>query len=85
MLTCAESKQVHYSEEVLKSKGGGKLSIHFCADQGTITTDFRTIFLLISSVFTEQSQICVKNVILAMLEQGYLLWQDKLTHCFCQV
>ena len=28
---------------VLKSKGGGKLSIHFCADEGTIETVFRTI------------------------------------------
>ena len=27
----------------LKSKGGGKLSIHFCADQGKIETFFRTI------------------------------------------
>ena len=26
-----------------KSKDGGKLSIHFCADQETITTVFRTI------------------------------------------
>ena len=26
----------------LKSKGGGKLSIHYCADQDTITTMFRT-------------------------------------------
>ena len=31
------------SRGVLKSKGGGKLSIHFCADQGTIGTVFRTI------------------------------------------
>ena len=28
---------------VLKSKGGGQLSIHFCADEGTIETVFRTI------------------------------------------
>ena len=28
------------------------------------------LFLLISSVFTEQSQKCVKNVTLAMKEQG---------------
>ena len=28
---------------VLKSKGGGKLTIHFCADEGTIETVFRTI------------------------------------------
>ena len=27
----------------LKSKGGGQLSIHFCADEGTIETVFRTI------------------------------------------
>ena len=27
----------------LKSKGGGKLSTHCCADQDTITTVFRTI------------------------------------------
>ena len=27
----------------LKSKGGGKLSIHYCPDQDTITNVFRTI------------------------------------------
>ena len=27
----------------LKSRGGGKLSIHYCADQDTTTTVFRTI------------------------------------------
>ena len=42
---------------------------------------FAQLFLLISSVFTEQSQIYVKNVKPAMLEQGDLLWQDNLTHC----
>ena len=31
------------SRGVLKSKGGGKLSIHYCADPGTIETVFRTI------------------------------------------
>ena len=31
---------------------------------------FAQLFLLISSVFTEQSQICVKNTNPAMLEQG---------------
>ena len=29
---------------MLKSRGGGKLSIHYCADLETITTVFRTIF-----------------------------------------
>ena len=46
---------------------------------------FAQLFLLISSVFTEQSQICVKDVKPAMSEQGVLLWQDNLTHCLCQV
>ena len=32
-----------WSRGVLKSKGGGKLSIHYCVDQGTIETVFRTI------------------------------------------
>ena len=31
------------SRGTLKSKGGRKLSMHFCADQGTIETVFRTI------------------------------------------
>ena len=31
------------SRGVLKSKGGGKLSIHYSADQETIKTVFRTI------------------------------------------
>ena len=31
------------SRRTLKSKGGGKLTIHFCADEGTIETVFRTI------------------------------------------
>ena len=31
------------SRETLKTKGGGKLSIHFCADEGTMETVFRTI------------------------------------------
>ena len=46
---------------------------------------FAQLFLLISSVFTEQSQICVKNVKLATIEQGDLLWKDNVTHCSCQV
>ena len=66
------------SRGTFKSKGGGKLSIHFCADEGTIETVFRTIlFLIISSGFAEQSQISVKNAKPAMLEQGDLFWQDN--------
>ena len=48
MLTFAESghpvfRATSPSSGVLKSKGGGKLSIHCCADQDTITTVLRTI------------------------------------------
>ena len=46
----------------VKSKGGGKLSIHFCADGDTIETS-------ISSVPTEQSQICVRNTVLVKQER----------------
>ena len=48
----------------LKSKGGGKLSIHYCADLDTIKTVFRIIVsaMQISSVFTEQSRRYVKNM-----------------------
>ena len=49
MLTFAESGHPVFratsplSRRVLKSKGGGKLSIHCCADLETIKTVFRTI------------------------------------------
>ena len=51
------------SRGTLKSKGRGKLSIHFCADEGTIETIFRTIisvnqlsiFGAVSDVFDERS------------------------------
>ena len=49
MLTFAESKHPVFqatsplSRGVLKSKGGGRLSIHYCADPGPIETVFRTI------------------------------------------
>ena len=75
MITFSESRHPIFRSTsplyrgVLKSKGGGKLSIHFCADGETVETVFRTLILLISSVFTEQLQICVKNVTLAMIEQ----------------
>ena len=71
------------SRGTLKSKGGGKLSIHFCADGDTIETVFRTIISI--NQLSEQSQICVKNTKPAMLEQEDLFWQDNLTHCLCQV
>ena len=44
---------------MLKSKGGGKLSIHFCADEGTIETVFRTIFSVNQlSIYGAVSDLC---------------------------
>ena len=53
------------SRGTLKSKGGGKLSFHFCADGDTIETVFRTIISVNQvSVSAEQSQMCVRNTVL---------------------
>ena len=47
------------SRGVLKSKGGGKLSIHFCADEGTIGTVFRTIISVNQlSIYGAVSDLC---------------------------
>ena len=47
------------SRGVLKSKGGGKLSIHFCADGRTIETVFRTIISVNQlSIYGAASDLC---------------------------
>ena len=47
------------SRRVLKSKGGGKLSIHFCADEGSIVTVFRTIISVKQlSIYGAVSDLC---------------------------
>ena len=47
------------SRGVLKSKGGGKLSIHFCADEVTIETVFRTIISVNQlSIYGAVSNLC---------------------------
>ena len=47
------------SRGTLKSKGGGKLSIHFCADGDTIETVFRTIISVNElSIFGAVSDVC---------------------------
>ena len=47
------------SRGVLKSKGGGKLSIHFCADLGTIETVFRTIISVNQlSIYGAVADVC---------------------------
>ena len=54
----------------LRSKGHGKLSIHFAADLVTIETIFRIITLQTSSVFTEHSRRYVKSMKPFMKERG---------------
>ena len=46
----------------LKSKGRGKLSVHFAADDSQLTQFFALSFLSVSSVSTEQWQLHVKNL-----------------------
>ena len=63
------------SRGILKSKGHGKLSIHFTADYPTIETIFHIIvFLPIGSVFTEQLQTCVKNLKPIKIDRGNLMY-----------
>ena len=51
--------RVHCPEERSKSKGGGKLSIHFCADGETIETVFRTIISVNQlSIYGAISNLC---------------------------
>ena len=85
MTKFAESKHPFFrstsplSRGVLKSRGGGKLSIHFCADGWTIETVFRTIISVnqlsiygaVSDLYEEYKACHVRTV--------NLLWQDKLT------
>ena len=47
------------SRVTLKSKGGGKLSIHFCTDGDTIETFFRTIISVNQlSIYAAVSDVC---------------------------
>ena len=56
------------SRDQLKSKGGGKLSIHYCADQDTITTVFRTI--------TSVNQLSLYGAVAEMCEE-YESFHDR--------
>ena len=74
MVTLAESGHPVFratsplSRGVLKSKGGGKLSIHYCADQETITTVFRTI--------TSVNQLSLYGAVAEMCEE-YESYHDR--------
>ena len=76
MVTLAESRHPVFratsplSRGQLKSKGGGKLSIHHCADLETIKTVFRTITCVNQLSLYGKSQKCVKNMKPFTIERG---------------
>ena len=63
------------SRGVLKSKGGGKLSIHCCADPATIETVFRTI----ASV----NQLSLYGAVAEMCEE-YESYHDRTGRTRCE-
>ena len=68
------------SRGMFKRKGGGKLSIHFCADGDSIETVFRTIISVNQlSIYGAVSDLCEATVAVKQ-EQGDLLWQSNPTH-----
>ena len=69
--------RVHYSEECLRVKVVENCQYTIVSTRERLKLFFAQLFLLISSVFTEQSQKCVKNVNPVIIEQGDQLWKDK--------
>ena len=72
--------QVHCLEECSKAKVMENYQFTSALMRERLKLCFAQLFLLISSVFTKQSQICVTNANPVMLEQGDVFWWDKLTH-----
>ena len=69
------------SRRTLKSKGGGKLSFHFCADGDTSETVFLTIISVNQlSIYGAVSDVC-EDTVPVKQERGDPYWQDNLTHC----
>ena len=63
-----------------KTKGGGKLSIHFCADGDTIETVFRTIISVNQlSIYGAVSDVC-EEYSTCQTSTGDPYWQSNLTH-----
>ena len=61
-------QQLHCPKKNLKSRGHGKLSIHYCADQITIETIFRII------VFANQLSLCGA---VASMSEEFEFHQDR--------
>ena len=62
------------SRGTLKSKGGGKLSMHFCADEGKIETVSRTIICVNQlSIYGAVSDLCEEHKA-CHVRTGRLFW-----------
>ena len=73
------------SRGTLKSKGGGKLSIHFCADGGTIEIFFRTIISVNQLIINGAvSDLCDEYRACQARTERDPCWQDNLTNCSSQ-
>ena len=83
--TQSSDPRVHYPEECSEAKVVENCQYTFAPTWERLKLFFAQLFLLISSVFTEQSQSCVKNANPAKLGQGDLFWWDNLTHWLCRV
>ena len=71
------------SRGTLKSKGGGQLSIHLCADWDTVETVFRTIISVNQlRIYGAVSDLC--DTVLVKQERWDPCWQDNSTHCSSQ-
>ena len=67
-----------------KSKGCGKLSIHFCADGDTMETVVRTTISVNQlSIYGAVPDLC-EEYRACQERTGDLCWQDNLTHCSSQ-
>ena len=68
----------------LKSRGGGKLSIHFCADEETIKTIFRTIISVNQfSIYGAVSDLCEEYKACHVRTERPVL-QVQFDHCLCR-
>ena len=72
--------RVHCPEERSKEKEMENYQYTFALIGIRLKLFFAQLFLSISSVSTDQSQICVKNTVAVKQEQGDLLLQSNLIH-----
>ena len=69
---------------MLKNKGGGKLSIHYCADLETMTTVFRTIASVNQlSLYGAVAEMCEEYESSIMREDP--LWENSRVPRSCQM